>query len=422
MRPLGTIEPQSLRFVDFLRDRYWISPAVPDLARMMIAKYAAFARVGTKRPALVDYGFTWGGGYGAGRDETNGKSQRGAPEFAPSKSGGTLITRPGTTIQRKSPPSAPSADGGFSATEPHAALRSSVLSETSPFEASRASGVLLAADGISGLAPRFGESLPPVLPLWPPLSLAERPHAAGTLAESDPPHSRASMGRLAESVEQSPARFRFSRTGTPMEKNGDQGAPSGPRRFLSAASAGIPVSKMSAHQPNPIGAAVGTVATGFAISSETSSRRLGEVSETSSDLRFPLPRLVETWAPEAFDADFFWRDIRVNAVGRGGGLPVERNSPYLSMRSPESMVAFSAPSFDLTLQLPKTLPASDSAVAAVESPLRPSLPEAAGSTNSEMRPPAALQTLSVPDVADRVYRLLERRLIVERERRGVFRT
>ena len=86
------------------------------------------------------------------------------------------------------------------------------------------------------------------------------------------------------------------------------------------------------------------------------------------------------------------------------------------------MVAFSAPSFDLTLQLPKTLPASDSAVAAVESPLRPSLPEAAGSTNSEMRPPAALQTLSVPDVADRVYRLLERRLIVERERRGVFRT
>jgi hypothetical protein len=211
-----------------------------------------------------------------------------------------------------------------------------------------------------------------------------------------------------------------------MEKNGDQGAPSGWRRFLSAASAKIPVSKMSVNQPNPIGAAADSVATGFAISSQTSSRRLGEVSETLDDLRSPMPSLVQTWAPEAFDAQFFWRDIRVNAVGRVGGLPVGRKSPYLAIQSPEPMVAFSAPSFDLTLQLPKTLPASDSAVAAIESPLRPSLPEAgeitARSTNSETRPPAAPQTLSVPDVADRVYRLLERRLIVERERRGVFRT
>src|SRR5574342_1390876 len=113
MRQQRTIEPQSLRFVHFLRDRHWISPVVPDFARMMIAKYAAFARAGTKRPALLDYSLTWlwGGVEGAGRDETDGKSQRVAPEFSPSKSGGTvpIITRPGTMIQRKSLLSAPAA-------------------------------------------------------------------------------------------------------------------------------------------------------------------------------------------------------------------------------------------------------------------------------------------------------------------------
>jgi len=385
---------------------------------MMIAKYGVFARAGARRPALLDYGLTWqwGGVFGAGQDETDGRSQRVAPELAPSKNGGTvpLITRPGTMIQRKSLPGAPSADGGFSEIQTHAALRSPVLSETSPFEASRASDFLLTADGVSGVAPRFGESLSTVLPLWRPLSLAERP--------PDSPHSRASIGRLVESAEQSPARFHFNRTATPMEKNGKQRAPLGWRGFLSAASAGIPVSKMPANQPNPISAAVGTAATGFTTSSETSSPRLGEVSMRLGDLRFPLPSLVQTWAPEAFDAEFFWRDIRVNPVGHVGGLPVEQKSPYQAIRPPEPIDAFSAPSFDLTLQLPKTLPTSDSAIAAVESPRRPSPPEAAGSTNGETRPPVAPQTLSVPDVADRVYRLLERRLIVERERRGVFRT
>src|SRR4030095_16705295 len=92
MRQLRTIEPQSLRFVHFVRDRHWISPVVSDLARMMITKHAAFTRAGTKRPAPLDYGLTWqwGGVDGAGRDETNGKSQRVAPEFAPSKSVGTV--------------------------------------------------------------------------------------------------------------------------------------------------------------------------------------------------------------------------------------------------------------------------------------------------------------------------------------------
>jgi hypothetical protein len=46
----------------------------------------------------------------------------------------------------------------------------------------------------------------------------------------------------------------------------------------------------------------------------------------------------------------------------------------------------------------------------------------ASSTNSETRPPATPQIVSIPEVADRVYRLLERRLVIERERRGVFRT
>src|SRR5262245_25445584 len=429
MRQQRTIEPRSIRFVHSLRDRHWISPVVSNLARM-IAKYAAFARAGTKRPTLFDYGLTWRWGEveGARRDETNGKSQRVAAEFAPSKSGDTvpIVTRPGTLIQRKSLPSAPPADGGFSRTEPHAPLRSPVLSEASPFEASRASGVLLAADRVSGLALRLGEALPRALLLRPTLSLAENPRAAKTLPESDPLDSRASIGQLAESTEQLPARFRFNRTAAPMEKHVDQSMRSGWRRFHSAVSAGIPVSKISANQSNPIDAAVDSAATGFAISSQTSSSRLGEVSQSLGDLRSPMPSLVQTWAPEAFNEEFFWRDIRVNPVGRVGGLPVERKSPYLSLPSPEAMVAFPAPSFDLTFQLPKTQPASDFAVAAVESPLRPSLPEAeeitARSTNSETRPPAAPQTLSVPDVADRVYRLLERRLIVERESRGVFRT
>jgi hypothetical protein len=416
-----TIEPQSIKFVQFLRDRHGISPAASDLARTVVAKFGGFARSGAERPALLDHGLTWQwrGIDAVGRNEMDGKSQQAPAKFTLSKDVATplIMARPENMIQRKFLPSAPPAGGGFSTIEPHAAQRSPVLSAALP---------LFASGRFSASASPSRESTPPaptasaarVVLLRPALTSIEKLRAAGTLPESDGPSSSASISRPAESREQSPTLFRFNRNATPIRKVADQAGLLGQPRFVSPVLAGIPVSEMSANHPNLVRAARGSVATRFAISSETSSWRLGEASRSLGDFPLPTASLVQAWAPEPFHAEFFSRDIRINPLGRAGSLAATLNS--------EAAAAFQAPSFDLSLQLPKTPVASDSAVSAIESSPRRSVTEGeevtARSTNSEMRPAAGPPVLTVPEVADRVYRLLERRLVIERERRGVFRT
>jgi hypothetical protein len=188
--------------------------------------------------------------------------------------------------------------------------------------------------------------------------------------------------------------------------------------------AGIPVFKKSANRPGFLQTARNSLTKGSAILSEASARSRGAGSTSFAGFQPMMPGLLQTWAPEAFHGEFFWRDIRVNPLGRPAVSAVEQKSahPFLI---PESVTALSTPSFDLTLQLPKAAATTDTAASAIQSSRR-SLSEdeevTARSTNTEMQPPATPQGLSVPEVADRVYRLLERRLVIERERRGVFRT
>ena len=388
---------------------------------MVVAKFGGFARSGAERPALLDHGLTWQwrGIDAVGRNEMDGKSHRVPAEFAPSKSESARSTLlgPGTMIQRKFLPSAPPAGGGFSTIESHAAQRSPVLSAALPLFASGRFSAS-ASPSRESTRPAPTASAARVVLLRPALPSRKTPEPARALPESDGPHSVEPIPRGAQSREQSAALFRFDRTTTPMRKDADHGAPSGQPRFVSPVLAGIPVSEMSANRQNLVRAARGSVATRFAISSETSSWRLGGASRSLGDFPSPTASPVQAWAPEPFHAEFFSRDIRVNPLGRAGSLAATLNSG--------SAAAFSAPSFDLSLQLPKTPAASDSAVSAIESSPRRSLTEGeegrARSANRETQSAAAPQSLTVPEVADRVYRLLERRLVIERERRGVFRT
>jgi hypothetical protein len=153
----------------------------------------------------------------------------------------------------------------------------------------------------------------------------------------------------------------------------------------------------------------------FAIKSVPSARRRREVPHSFARSLVSMPSLIRVASPAAFNSEFLLRDIRVNPVGRG--FPVAEEAAPAR--------AFGPPTLDLTLQLPKGSVAPET-VASTASMPRPSPAGTeqtpARSTNSETRPAGGPQVLSVPEVADRVYRLLERRLVIERERRGVFRS
>ncbi len=417
-----TIEPQSVKFARFVRDQHSLSPAGLNLALVLLAKYAGFASAGTERPPLIDHGliWQWRGGDALLRNEMDGKSQSVAAEFAPSQSGSapSIRGRRGTMIQRESLPSAPPAGDRFPAIEPHAALRSAISSETTPFEVSRGPGFQWAVERFPVSAPPLRETtrLAPTASaareVFSPPALAWRktPSPVRTSAESHHPHSVASIHRW--------ARSRFDDTATAMGEDADHGVPSGQRGFVSPALGGIPVLEMAANHPNLAAAAQDSIATRFAISSQTAPWRLGEGSKRLDDFRWRKPSLIQTWAPKPLHAEFFWRDIRVNPLGHPRSVAQSVNS--------ESAATISAPRLDLGLQLPNTPVASDSAFSAVASSPQRALLEAdevmAKSTKSETRPPAPPQILSIPEVADKVYRLLERRLVIERERRGVFRT
>jgi hypothetical protein len=137
-------------------------------------------------------------------------------------------------------------------------------------------------------------------------------------------------------------------------------------------------------------------------------------------------RLVQTSGPEALDAEIFWRDIRVNRPGSASNLLFEGESLYAPSLATRTATSSWARSLELTLQLPQASPASERAASAVAAAPRRSVlagdEVAASPLHSETRSAAEAQVVSVPEVADRVYRLLERRLTVERERRGVFRS
>jgi hypothetical protein len=152
------------------------------------------------------------------------------------------------------------------------------------------------------------------------------------------------------------------------------------------------------------------------VSSAKSGRARSEGSIGFAGFRSPILSKVHPSRPEAFNSGFLRGDIRMNPLGRS--LPWEKEIA--------SAAALSAPPLDLTLQLPKVSVAPEAAVSAVGPTPGRSLAEdqevTARSMNSDMRPAVEPQALSVPQVADRVYRLLERRLMIERERRGVFRT
>ena len=380
---------------------------------MLVVKFDGFARSLTEHSALFDHGLIWQGrGIDrAGRNEMDGTSQQAPAKSTLFRDAGTplMMGRPGNMIQRKSLPSAPAAAGGFYTTEPHAALRSPASS-------------VVDSGRFSASAPQSRESTWPALtatavqlvPLPASSIPIENPHA-GILPQADGPSSSASIGRV-ENREQSATLFDFDRNA--IRKVADDVAPSDQSRFVSPVMARIPASAMSANQQNFIRAACGSVATTFAISSETSSWRLDGASKSLGEFPWPTATPVQACAPEPLHAEIFSRDIRINPLGRVGGLAATLNS--------NAADAFPAQSLDLSLQHPKTPAAPDFALPSKESSPRRSLTEGeevtTRSMNSEMRTAVGPQVLTVPEVADKVYRLLERRLVVERERRGVFRT
>lgn len=436
MPPNRTIEPRSVKFAQRLLSRHRFSLTGSDLAETVVAKYAAFAGAGTEFSPLIDHSLTWRREIdGVSRHDSDREPERAPGEFTPSNGGArqSTLRRSGNMIQRRTLSDGPPAGRGFSPLEP-AALPAPALRGALPAEALPGRSSQLAADRFSESRSRLGEFFPggPVASgagvtfFRAPVALAEAAHPAGTLPGSDAPWYAASAGRPVEKGRRSTQLFRIQRSGTAMGNDGYDDAPSGrPGSALSLVLAGMPVLKKSATQPGFLQTGRNSLAKGSAILSETSWRSSGAGSTNFAGFQPVRPGLLQAWAPEAFQPEFFWRDIRVNPLGRAAELAVEQKSAH-PLLNPESMAAFSTPSFDLTLQLPKPAATSDIAVSAIESSPRRSFSEdnavTARSTNTEMRASAEPQVLNVPQVADRVYRLLERRLVVERERRGVFRT
>jgi hypothetical protein len=415
-----TIEPQSARFAQRLRDRHVISPAGSDLARMVLAHHGEFTRAGTELPALIYHSLTrqLSEVEGVGRNGIDRKSQQTLVQSALSNAAATplVMTRPGTMIQRRSLSAGSPADAGFSTREPQAMMRSPVLSDTLPFEESPAPVSLFGAGRFSASASPSRESTPsgPVARaavvgfFGATLASPETPRPVVTLPESDNPNSKPPAGWPAPSEERSPPLFLFHAPAVALRKEAaqDDVTQTGSARRGSALPpifGAILVMKTSGTKPG-------------LVSSAKSGRARSEGSIGFAGFRSPILSEVHPSRPEAFNSGFLRRDIRMNPLGRS--LPWEKEIA--------SAAALSAPPLDLTLQLPKVSVAPEAAVSAVGPTPGRSLAEdqevTARSMNSDMRPAVEPQVLSVPQVADRVYRLLERRLMIERERRGVFRT
>jgi len=317
------------------------------------------------------------------------------------------VTRAGKTIQRRSVAGGSSAAGGFFPSESRGTPGSPVLREISPPQKFSAPVALPTVGRLS-----FSE--------WPP---EKRLPAPAEFERSD---------SIVESGEMSRRSWQFRTPAAAPASEADPGhvgetAASRTGPALSHMFGGTAVLKALETRPGVVRHAAGKfISKTLATFSGKSARTRSGSSKISAGSRSPMLRLVQTAGPEALDSEIFWRDIRVNRPDRAGNLPFERESPFAPSWEPPTATSPAAPSLDLTLQLPRTSVAKERAASAVAAtPQRSVLAGdevAARAMNSETRPPAAAPVLSVPEVADKVYRLLERRLTVERERRGVFRS
>ena len=397
---------------------------------MLLAKYAGFNRAENHLPVLIYHDLPALSKFSApGQKGSELRLQQTPVQSALSHAAASPVgvTRSGNIIQRRALSGRSPVGSGFSTREPETRLRSPLLSETlarrelpapvSPSAARRFSASVSSFQEAapSGPAAATGE----ILFLRPTLPSRESLRAAVTLPESGSSNA-ASVGLSAKSAERLPPLLLSHRPAAAMEKKGDAGEVRqavASRRVpaLAPIFAGVPVLPMSANQ-RVRGAAGSSVSKTFAIYSGPPARPRSGGAKSFADSGAPMPSLVQTSAPEAFNSEILLRDIRVNPLGRS--LPVEDEIAPAA--------AFRAPSLDLTLQLPTAPAASEAGASTVASAPRPSVTgaeqAAPRSMNSEIRPAVQPPVLSVPEVADRVYRLLERRLVVERERRGVFRS
>jgi hypothetical protein len=141
-----------------------------------------------------------------------------------------------------------------------------------------------------------------------------------------------------------------------------------------------------------------------------------------------LPTLKSPLGPasKVFQPDVFAPGKGMNPSTRGEmpAFAKESSSSALNL-NPGPVTESWAPSADLTLHMPKASISAGPENAAAVSANRPSSDVASEASTTSMQGEnrSAIQapSLSVPEVADKVYRLLERRLVIERERRGIFR-
>jgi hypothetical protein len=141
-----------------------------------------------------------------------------------------------------------------------------------------------------------------------------------------------------------------------------------------------------------------------------------------------LPTLKSPLAPasKVFHPDVFAPGKGMNPSTRGEMPAFAKESSVSALNlNPGAVTESWAPSADLTLHLPKASISAGPENAAAVSVTRPSSDVAneASTTSMQGEDRSAIQapSLSVPEMADKVYRLLERRLVIERERRGIFR-
>jgi hypothetical protein len=78
------------------------------------------------------------------------------------------------------------------------------------------------------------------------------------------------------------------------------------------------------------------------------------------------------------------------------------------------------PSLDLTLRAPQAAVSSESDASIEHVPTMPRTAEVPARSVTAESVDVTAKQLSVSEVADRVYRLLERRLVIDKERRGIF--
>jgi hypothetical protein len=402
MRPKRTIEPQSEVFAQRLRDRHLISPAGSDFARALLAKYAGFNRARSDFPALIYFELTAAGDRGV-------IEQKGI-EFTPQEARGqsarvNVATAPPVVmparkmIQRRSL-SGGSPAGGFATREPGPVLRSPGLREAPPFEQSLAPVSLSGASRVSASLSRFRDTSPAdptataTRVLFLPAAPSESRRRTATSPRSDGPNPIPSIGLPAESREGSPPLVLSHRPAAAIRSDAGEDQ----------------VRKLTSGRPGPPLPPI------FAAIRVSAPKLMGSQSEGAigfAGFRSPILSEVDPSRPEAFTPEILRRDIRMNLLVRG--LP--RNTQTASAAS------LSMPSLDLTLPTTRVPEAAASAVA--PTPGRSPAEDqevTVRSMNDDTRPAVERPVLSVPEVADKVYRLLERRLMIERERRGVFRT